>query len=260
MKRCVWVLGVLFLLPSFVMAQAVSARLEGIVEDPSKAVVPGVTVIATNSATNISYESVTNEVGRYVFVALPPGTYSLTAELPGFKKTTLTDILLQIGDARTVNVVLQPGDLSENISVVAETPLMDLTTSKIGAVVESRQILELPLLGRNAMSLFYLQAGTNPLDAVAGSQQQRGGVDGLAPNTNNTKVEGIFAGIPSYDYSPAQPAVPMPQEAVGEYRVTTSGALADAGRGSGAQVSVFLKSGSNEFHGSVFEFARNTVL
>lgn len=242
------------------IGQAVSARLEGIVQDQTSAVIPGVTVVATNSGTNIKYNSVTNEVGRYVFAALPPGTYSLAAELPGFKTINLTGILLQIGDARTVNMTLEPGNVSETVSVVAETPLMDLTTAKIGAVVESRQILELPLLGRNAMTLFYLQAGTNPFDAVASSQQQRGGVDGLAPNTNNIKVEGIFAGIPSYDYSPANPSTPVPQEAVGEYRVTTSGALADSGRGSGAQVQVFLKSGTNNFHGSVFEFARNTVL
>jgi hypothetical protein len=259
--KAVSLLTILLLsLPIPVTSQGVSARLEGLVQDQSHAVIPGVTVTATNSATNLRYDSLTNEVGRYVFVALPPGSYSVTAELPGFKKSTLTGILLQVGDARTLNMTLEAGSVSENVTVVAEAPLMDLTTAKIGAVVESRQILELPLLGRNAMSLFYLQAGTNPLDAAATSQQQRGGVDGLAPNTNNTKVEGIFAGIPSYDYSPSKPAVPMPQEAVGEYRVTTSGALADSGRGSGAQVSVFLKSGGNDFHGSVFEFARNTVL
>ena len=108
------------------------------------------------------------------------------------------------------------------------------------------------------MMLFYLQVGINPKD-IQFSQQQFGGVDGLAPNTNNIKVEGIFSSNPSYDYSPANPNTPVPQEAVGEYRVTTSGALADAGRGSGAQVAVYLKSGGNEFHGSVFEFNRNTI-
>lgn len=241
------------------MGQAVSARLEGLVQDQSQAVIPGVSVTATNAGTNITYESITNEAGRYVFVALPPGPYALTAELPGFKKIVLTGILLQIGDARTVNMILQAGDISESITVVAEAPLMDLTTTKIGAVVETRQILELPLVGRNAMLLFYLQAGTNPKDGVAG-QQQRGGVDGLAPNTNNIKVEGIFSGVAGYDFSPADPSTPVPQEAVGEYRVTTSGSGADAGRGSGAQVSVFLKSGTNAFHGAVFEFARNTFL
>lgn len=239
-------------------SQAVSARLEGLVQDQSQAVIPGVSVVVINEATNITHESVTNETGRYVLVALPPGTYRVEAELPGFKKVVRGGVLLQVGDARTVNITLEPGDVSERVTVIAETPLMDLTTTKIGAVIEQRQILELPLNGRNAMALFYLAPGVNPLDQL-GSQQQRGSTDGLAPHTNNLKIEGINSSPPSFDYSPSVTATPVPMEAVGEYRITTSGGLTDAGRGSGAKVSVFLKSGTNEFHGSVFEFNRNTV-
>jgi hypothetical protein len=258
LTKTVAAVGLVLMLSWPAMGQVVSSRLEGLVQDQSQAVIPGVAIAATNVGTNIKYESVTNEAGRYVFVSLPPGPYTLTAELAGFKKVVHGGILLQIGDARTVNMVLETGDISENVTVVAETPLIDLTTTKIGSVVETRQILDLPLLGRNAMMLYYLQGGTNPKDSVGG-QQQRGGVDGLAPNTNNVKVEGIAAGSPAYDHSPAAPISPVPQEAVGEYRVTTSGAGAEAGRGSGAQVSVFLKSGTNELHGSVFEFVRNTA-
>jgi len=144
---------VLMLLIATLLGQSVSARLEGLVQDPSQAVVPGVSVTATNIGTNVKYDSITSETGRYVFVSLPPGTYALSAELPGFKKINRTGILLQIGDARTVNVTLEPGDVSESVTVVAESPLMDLTTTKIGAVVESRQILDLPLLSRNPMTL-----------------------------------------------------------------------------------------------------------
>lgn len=239
-------------------AQGVYARLEGLVQDSSQAVIPGVSVVATNEGTNIIYASVTNEAGRYVFVTLPPGTYSLKAELPGFKKALRSGILLQVGDARTVNISMEVGEVSQDVTVFLETPLMDLTTTKVGSVVQQRQIVELPLNGRNAMMLFYLAAGTNPIERLGG-QQQTGTVDGLAPNANNVKVEGIFASNPGVDYSPADPAFPVPQEAVGEYRVTTSGGMADAGRGSGAQVSVFLKSGTNDFHGSLFEFNRNTA-
>lgn len=241
------------------MAQAVSARLEGVVQDQSQAVIPGVNVVAINEGTNIASEAVTNETGRYVFVTLPPGNYKLQAELPGFKRAIRSGVLLQIGDAKTVNITLEPGDLSESVTVIAEAPLMDLTTTKIGAVIEQRQILDLPLNGRNAMNLFYLAPGVNPLDALAG-QQQKGTVDGLAPNTNNLKVEGIFASATNFDQSPANSSTPVPMEAVGEYRITTSASLSDAGRGSGAKVSVFLKSGTNQFHGSVFEFNRNTIM
>ncbi|MBM3790952.1 MAG: TonB-dependent receptor, partial [Acidobacteria bacterium] len=239
-------------------AQAVSARLEGRVMDPSQAIIPGVVVVATNENTNISTETITNDSGRFVFPNLTPGPYTLTAELPGFKKSVATGILLQIGDAKAQNLVLQVGDLSETVTVTGLGSAVDVTSTKVGAVVHDRQALDLPLQGRNAMMLIYLQAGTNPLDRLGG-QQQVGVVDGLAPHTSSIKVEGILSSNPGYDYSPAHPNTPVPQEAVGEYRVSTSGEASDAGKGSGAQVKVLVKSGTNEFHGSVFEFNRNTV-
>jgi hypothetical protein len=246
-------------------AQAVSARLEGVVQDQTQAVIPGVGVAAINEGTNLKYDSVTNETGRYVFVTLPPGTYRVEAELAGFKRAVRTGVVLQIGDARTLNVILEPGDMNERVTVVAEAPLIDLTTTKIGSVIEQRQIVDLPLNGRNAMMLFYQAVGVSPLDqldnapnARTSSQQQKGTVDGLT-NSNNVKVEGIFASQSAFDWSPADPTVAVPLEALGEYRITTSGGLSDAGRGSGSKVSVFLKSGTNQIHGSLFEFNRNTV-
>jgi hypothetical protein len=240
-------------------AQSVSARLEGALRDQSQAVIPGVTVTATNESTNISATAITNEAGRYTFLSLSPGSYTVSAELPGFKKAVRTAFILQIGDVKTLDVTLETGDVTQEVTVVSEVPLLDLTSTKIGSVVEERQVLDLPLNGRNAMMLFYLAAGANPLDRL-GSQQQVGGIDGLAPHTNNVKVEGVFTGNAGYDYTPAYPNTPVPQEAIGEYRITTSGASADAGRGSGAKVSVYLKSGSNQIHGSAFEYNRNTIL
>jgi len=242
-------------------AQAVSARLEGLVQDSTEAVIPGVTVVATHVDTNLTYEVISNETGLYIFANLSTGTYTLSAELAGFKRALVTDIVLRIGDSPSINIVLEPGGITETVTVTGITPLINTATSKIGAVVENRQAVDLPLNGRDAMMLFYLQAGTNPIDRLdgSGSQQQQGVVDGLAPHTSAVKVEGIMASNPGYDYSPAHPSTPVPQEAVGEYRVTTSGDLADAGRGSGAQVKVALKSGTNEFHGSVFLFNRNTA-
>ncbi|HNG29497.1 MAG TPA: carboxypeptidase-like regulatory domain-containing protein, partial [Blastocatellia bacterium] len=240
-------------------AQSVSARLEGVVSDQAQALVPGAKVVVTNNRTGLGYEAVANESGRFVFVSLPPGNYQLAVSQAGFKKFLREGVLLQVGDAVTINAELQQGDINESVSVTAETPLLDQTTSKIGSVVQNRQAVELPLNGRNALSLFYLVAGTNPFDRAQTSQQQRGGIDGLAPHTNNTKVEGVLASRSSVDNSPSDPNVPVPQEAVGEYRITTSGALAEAGRGSGAQISVSLKSGTNQLHGSLFEFNRNPV-
>src|ERR1051325_628681 len=112
-------------------------------------------------------------------------------------------------------MTLEPGDISEKVNVIAEAALMDLTTTKIGAVMEQRQIVDLPLNGLNAMMLFYLAPGVNPLDSL-GSQQQKGTVDGLAPHTNNLKVEGIFSSATNFDQSPANSSTPVPTEAVGE--------------------------------------------
>ncbi len=257
-------LGILFLIfgclpvvPNLT-GQAVSARLEGIIQDQSKGVIPGVTVTVTNSGTGVAYEAVSNESGRYIFANLPPGTYTLSISQQGFKRLTLRDILLQIGDAKTQDLTLAVGEVSENVTVASDAVTVDTTTATVSAVVQNRQAVDLPLNGRDPMMLFYLEQGTNPLDRVASSQQQVGAVNGLDPNTSSVKVEGINASNGGYDYSPAHPSTPVPQEAVGEYQVSTSTDLADAGRGSGAQVKVLIKSGTNQFHGSLFEFNRNT--
>ena len=259
-RRLRWAIAVLILLAvpaSALVAQTAGARLEGIVKDQSQAVIPGVTVTAVNENTGISYTSLTNDTGLYVFVTLPPGTYTLTCELQGFKRYVNKGLTLTVGATATVNIVLETGEISTEVVVSAAAPLIDVTSGKIGAVVQEQQIVDLPINGRNPMMFYYLQAGTNPLDSLGG-QQAVGSVDGLRTNANNVRVDGVWAADASYDMSPAAPNVAVPLEAVGEYRVTTSSATADSGRGAGAQVSVVYKSGTNEFHGNVYEFNRNT--
>jgi len=240
-------------------AQTAGARLEGIVKDASQAVIPGVAVTVTNEGTNISTTSTTNETGFYVFVNLPPGTYTLASELQGFKRYVNKGIVLQVGATITINITLQTGELTAEVVVSAAAPLIDVTSGKVGSVVQERQVVDLPLNGRNPMMLFYLQAGTNPRDAIGGSQQAVGSVDGLRTNASNIKIEGVWASDVAFDMSPAAPNATVPLEAVGEYRVTTSSASAEAGRGAGAQVQVVYRSGTNSFHGSAYEFNRNTV-
>ena len=145
-------------------------RLEGIVKDASQAVIPGVTVTATNEGTNISTTSLSNETGHYVFVNLVPGTYTLTCELQGFKRFVNKGLVLQVGASVTINITLETGELSTEVVVSAAAPLIDMTTNKVGNVVQERQVVDLPLNGRNPMMLFYLQSGTNPLDSLGGQQ------------------------------------------------------------------------------------------
>jgi len=198
-------------------------------------------------------------MGRYVFVNLVPGSYTLACELEGFKSFAYTSVRLPVAGSVTINVQLEAGD-PKSRTVISSTPSsIDLTTGQIGDVVQGLQLTNLPLNVRNPMMLYYLQAGTSPYDALGSSQQAVGSVDGLRTSANNVKIEGVWASDPSFDMSPAAPNAAVPMEAVEEYRLITSSAGPDAGRGAGAQVSVVYKSGTNRFHGSVYEFNRNTV-
>ncbi|MFH1573433.1 MAG: carboxypeptidase regulatory-like domain-containing protein, partial [Acidobacteriota bacterium] len=247
------------LLAALTMAQVTGARLEGVVKDQTQAVIPGVTVAATHEATNITYDTVTNMSGFYLFPRLPPGNYSISAELPSFKRNVKRGVPLQVGDTVTVDFVLETGEITDEVIVTGQAPTVDRVSQVIGTVVQEKQIAELPLMNRNPMMLFYMQAGVNPVEREGG-QQQAGTVDGLRTIANNVTVEGVYAQDPFLDFSPANPSFAVPSEAVGEYRVVTSSASAEYGRGAGAQVQVVYRSGSNEFHGSAYEYVRNTVL
>lgn len=244
----------LFLLRAFdAGAQVTTARLEGLVKDVTDAVIPGAVVVATHTGTNVSTEAVTNEIGLYRFPRLQPGIYTVTCELKGFKRAIHEGIRLQVGDTATLNITLQTGELSETVTVVADVSTVDHVSTSIGKVVDTRQIEHLPLVSRNPMDLVYLQPGANRF--VGG-----GLTDGLRGISSNVTVEGIAATEPDLGSGATSAASALPIEAVGEYRVVTSSASAEYGRGAGAQVQVVYRSGTNEFHGSAFDFHRNRAL
>ena len=147
-------LGVALCAPAAVEAQVTTARLEGIVKDSTGAIIPGATVVVTNTGTNIPYEAQTNMVGFFVLPQLPPGTYTVSCEIPGFKRSVIQDLRLQVGDTRSVQLVLEPGQITEQIMVTAEVTPVDLTSQNIRSVVQQQQITDLPLNGRNPMNLF----------------------------------------------------------------------------------------------------------
>lgn len=234
-------------------AQVTTARLEGVVKDQTEAVVPGVAVVATQTGTNLTFETATNEIGFYLFAKLPPGTYTVTAELAGFKRSVNQGIRLEVGDTATLNIKLETGEISDTVTVSAEIAAVDTVSTSVGKVVNTRQIEDLPLVGRDPMALFYLQPGANRFTGG-------GRTDGTRALASNVTIEGVGAQDPMLGSGAASAAAPVPIEAVGEYRVVTSSASAEYGRGAGAQVQMIYRSGTNEFHGSVFEFHRNKVL
>ncbi len=232
-----------------------NAQLEGVVADATGAVIPGVEVTLTNNATNLSTTVITGPNGRYIFVNIRPGSYALAAELPGFKRAASPAIGLEVGDTRTFDLVLETGDITEEVTVTSETPPVDRVSQSIRAVVDEKKIVDLPLVGRNPMNLFFLQAGANRVGA-GGS----GRVNGLRNTTSNVQIEGIASNDNMLTGGATQSLAPVIVEAMAEYSVTTSSAAAEAGLGGGAQVQMIYKSGTNEYHGSVFEFHRNKAL
>lgn len=287
--RCVsWVVMCYTAWCSAALAQNDRASVTGRVSDPSGASVSGAAVRVTNVNTGATFEATTNEDGRFVVPSiLQVGVYKVEASMAGFKKAASENIELRIGDVREVNLTLQVGATSEQVTVTSETPLLNTETSSQGDVIAGRQITELPLRDRNFTNLALLTPGVsrsiaavltdstyfNQGDASAGSNGvsnsqgdtpaarfgRSGGsaiyANGLRPGNNNFTLDGVDDNEPIY----GQIGVFPNPDAIQEFRVDTSMAKAEAGRG-GAQINTTYKSGTNEIHGTVSYYGQNTSL
>jgi hypothetical protein len=252
------------------LAQSDTARLQGTITDAQDAAIAGATVTVTNTATNREITATTNYFGFYTVSALPPGHYRVEAGQKGFKKT-VRELDLQIAQVGVADFRLDLGAVTESITVDAGSPVIDSADSAIGEVVESRQITELPLNGRNFTQLALLVPGVtrgNPIGAATGANNnaetyrfgQSGGaalaVNGLRPQNDNFILDGIDNNETLVNTIVFFP----PADAIDEFRVQTSVAPAQFGRAGGALVVTTLKSGTNNIHGSAFWFNRNKNL
>jgi hypothetical protein len=247
-----------FALSSF--GQAVNATLLGAVTDASGAVVPNAKVTITEVNTGISRSGQTNESGNYTFPDLPPGQYSVTVETAGFKKETRRDIALQVNSTQRVDIQLQPGEVTETIEITGAAPALQTDRADTGRNIDTMVVSELPVLvsNRNYQALLALVPGTSPpseqhsqfFNASDSLQTQ---VNGAPRVSNNYQIEGIDdnerTGL-------LQVLIP-PLEAIQTVDISTSNHSVDLGRGAGAVTNVILKSGSNQFHGSLYEFVQN---
>ena len=247
---------------AFLLAQSTGGRILGRVSDPTGAVLAQVTVTATNEATGVSRTAQTNDNGDYVFPELAVGTYTLDFDLTGFKKTERKGIALDVNQVITLNMVLQIGETKEVVEVTSEAPLVDTTTTQLGAVVNNRSVNELPLNQRDTYQFLQLQPGVqSQLGSSGGTlygSNEAGtvSVNGGRGRANNFSVNGgdandQFVNLPTVQPSP---------DAVDEFRVITNTFDAEYGRNSGSVVNVITKSGTDQFHGNVYEYFRNTVL
>lgn len=241
-------------------AQSTSGRVRGTVTDASGGAVTGATLRLQNTATNVTREAVTGTNGEYNFLEVPVGPYEINLDQQGFKKYVHRDITVDLNSVVTVDVVLQVGGSSETVEVTGEPPVIDTTTTQLGAVVNSRDVTELPLNARDTYQLLQLQPGVQSQlgnDLFYGSDKPGVvTVNGGRGRSNNYSVNGgdgndLFANLPAVQPSP---------DTIEEFRVITNSFDAEYGRNSGAVVNVVTKSGTNDFHGSIFEFFRNKAL
>jgi hypothetical protein len=247
---------------TLLVAQGTSGRILGRVADPTGAVLAGVKVTLVNEATNVSRDALTNGNGDYDFVEVPVGTYRLEFDLKGFKKNVRRSIALDINQVITLNLTMQLGAAQEIVDVTSEAPLVETTSTQLGAVVGDRAVSELPLNARDTYQLLQLQPGVmstvgSSNSIVYGSNNAGAvSVNGGRGRSNNFTVNGgdandQFVNLPTVQPSP---------DSIQEFRVLTNTFDAEYGRNSGSIVNVVTKSGSNQFHGNMYEFFRNKAL
>jgi hypothetical protein len=247
-------------------AQA-TAQISGTVSDQSGAVLPGAEITATQTETGIVRNTISNETGSYVLPNLPLGSYRLEVSLPGFRKFAQSGIVLQVNSNPVINAVLAVGQQTELVEVQANAALVETRSVGVGQLMETQRILELPLNGRNVTELITLGGAAVDVDSgravpiYASQTRSMGGqraisvAGGLGSGVNYV-LDGAMHTNP-YDHL----SLPLPfPDALQEFKIETSALSASQGQSSGAQVNAVTRSGTNEFHGSLFEFIRNDLL
>src|SRR5579863_8033714 len=240
---------VLFNLP--LMAQEASGRIIGVVTDPSGSVIPKARVTVTNVETGVSTETVTREDGSYQVLLLPVGTYRITAEAQGFRRTVTTPEKLEINQSLKIDARLEVGTTTETVQVEAIASGVETVVATLGGVIAGSQIAEAPLDGRNVMDLATLLPGVVPSPAGAGN-----GDFNIGGGRGDSVTFMLDGGMNNDLLSNGLVANPNP-DAVEEFRVLTSNYSAEYGRNGSGIVSVVTKSGTNEYHGVLFEYIRN---
>ncbi len=257
--------AVLVLAPTLAFAQATTGSINGVVTDSTKAILPGVTIQVTNAGTGVVRSSATDERGHYRVLNLAPGTYMVAAELSGFKPVVRDDITVNINREVAVDIVLELGTVTENVTVSGESSTVELSSAAVVGVVSTQQIAELPLNGRNFIQLATLQPGVVTSRATANSFHAGYGgtniaVAGARPEMAGYLLEGTNVADVA-DKAPSSVAgVMLGVDAVQEFSVQTQGYSAEYGRAAGGVISAVTKSGSNTLHGSAFEFLRDSAM
>ena len=237
-------------------SQAISGDLVGTVQDASGAAVPNAAVVATNTATNTNYSVSANGSGEYRISNLLPGTYSVTASATGFNKTTLTNVAVNLNQTATANFTLQVGALSSSVEVAEANAGLDTTTAQIENTFESRQIADLPNVssGAGVINLSLLQAGVSSSGGIGVGMGPS--IGGQRPRNNNFTVEGID----NNSKAVTGPVLGIPNDSIAEFTLLENQFRAEYGHSSGGQFNTIVRSGTNQFHATLYDYLFNRNL
>jgi len=250
----------LFLGTTCAWAQVGTTSVRGVVTDKSGAVITSAKVSLTNAGQALTRETTTSSSGEYEFVALPPGSYTLRVEMQGFRGFENKNVQLLVNLPTTLNVTLEVGVASQTVEVSAQAVTLNTTDATLGIAFDENQVKQLPMEGRNVPDLLSLQAGVlytgNRSDINVDTDTRNGAVNGARSDQSNITLDGM----PVNDSGghAFKSVLPVTLDSVQEFRVTTTNYNADQGGSSGAQVALVTKSGTNAFHGSAYEYHRNT--
>lgn len=266
MKKCLlrvsllgWLVAVLTTSP--LAYGQVASRMTGTVQDQTGAVIPGVSVTLTDVEKNVSQSTSSNEAGRYAFPNLGSGLYQITAELSGFKTGTTGELRLEVNQTLEFDITMEIGEVTEQVEVTGVAPLLQTSDSQVGGIIENKQVVDLPIAARDIMQLALTVAGVVESTDNNRHQTERAtwngsfSVHGISADYNQYLFDGMSAKEHQHATNSFAPNIDMIQE----MKVETSNYSSEFGSEAGGQLNIVSKSGTNQAHGSLFWFNRNSA-
>lgn len=261
LKKCILMIGLIFGPVCTASGQTTQGEIVGTVRDPQGSSVPGVSVSVTNAGTGLTRTSTTADNGSFRFPALPTGVYELTAEKAGFAKLVVKDIQVSVDEVRTVDVNMAIASQSSTVTVEGAALLVNTESQHLGDVINEMQVTALPLNGRNFAQLALLNAGVAAFGGGGGQQGGEGGISGYSSNGQRSSSNNFMVdGIDNNNYQGGSVSQLPSIDSIQEFQVQTNNYSAEYGRNSGSVVNLVTKSGTNQLHGSLYEFLRNNDL
>lgn len=259
--RCVWVLGLLLLAPMWVLGQGYFGTVSGTISDSTGAAITGANVTLTDQEKGYTFNGVTDATGRYLFRSIPPGMYSVTAVAPGFETSIRKNLHVDVNANATANVGLKVSGGAVSVEVQGQKSGVDTEDATTGQVINRKFINDLPLVDRNVMDLTFLTAGVTEMDDQC---KNCGGTDFVSNGSRGATADILMDGASVTNFEPnggVTEAVYTPSpEAVGEFKVQQTNFSAEYGFSGATVINMVTRSGSNEFHGTVYDFIRNQKL